>query len=271
MPRRFDPSRALATPRAVKALIGPIPRVIADDLWAKLLWAGLNLTDADLATSRNARNCYPVELIRALAVTWLFGGLRSDEIVRLRVGCVRWQPRADGADRVCLLDVPAHKTGAPFTKPVDPLVGQAIDAWEAVRPAQPPLLDPRTGELVALLFCVRAKRVARAYFNQALIPTLCRKAGVPQRDARGRITSHRARSTIASQLYNAKEPMTLFELQAWLGHRSPQSTQHYTQITPTRLTQAYADAGADDAALPPRNHDAHRQHDPSPSTTSGTR
>ena len=66
---------------------------------------------------------------------------------------------------------------------------------------------------------------------------------MPREDARGRITSHRARSTIASQLYNAKEPMTLFELQAWLGHRSPQSTQHYTQITPTRLAQAYADAG----------------------------
>ncbi|MGH6690153.1 MAG: tyrosine-type recombinase/integrase, partial [Gammaproteobacteria bacterium] len=75
-------------------MIGPIPRVIADGLWAKLLWAGLNLTDADLVTSRNARNCYPVELVRALAVTWLFGGLRSDEIVRLRVGSVRWQPRA---------------------------------------------------------------------------------------------------------------------------------------------------------------------------------
>jgi hypothetical protein len=92
MPRRFDPARALATPRAVKALIGPAPRIIADDLWAKLLWAGLNLTAADLTTARNARNCYPVELVRALAVTWLFGGLRSDELVRLRVGCVRWQP-----------------------------------------------------------------------------------------------------------------------------------------------------------------------------------
>jgi len=243
IPRRFDPARALATPRAVKALIGPTPRVIADELWAKLLWAGLNLEPCDLATSARGRYCYPLELVRALAVTWLFTGLRSDEIVRLRVGCVRWQPGADGADRVCLLDVPAHKTGTPFTKPVDPLVGRAIEAWEAVRPVQPPLLDPRTGELVAMLFCGRAKRVASGYFNQALIPVLCRKAGVPRADARGRITSHRARSTIASQLYNAKEPMTLFELQAWLGHRSPQSTQHYTQITPTRLAQAYADAG----------------------------
>jgi len=242
IPRRFDPARALATPRAVRALIGPRPRVIADDLWAKLLWAGLNLDDADLATSHHY--CYPVKLVRALAVTWLFAGLRSDEIVRLRVGCVRWQPRADGApDRVCLLDVPAHKTGAPFTKPVDALVGQAVEAWEAVRPVQPPLRDPRTGEVVAILFCLRATRVARAYLNQTLIPVLCRKAGVPRADARGAITSHRARATIASQLYNAKEPMTLFELQGWLGHRSPLSTQHYTQITPTRLAQAYADAG----------------------------
>jgi hypothetical protein len=68
---------------------------------------------------------------------------------------------------------------------------------------------------------------------------LCRKAGVPAADVRGNITSHRARSTI----YNAKEPMTLFELQAWLGHRSPQSTQFYAKISPATLTRAYDDAG----------------------------
>ena len=40
----------------------------------------------------------------------------------------------DGArDQVCLLDVPAHKTGAPSPKPVDALVGKAIDAWGTVR------------------------------------------------------------------------------------------------------------------------------------------
>ena len=85
--------------------------------------------------------------------------------------------------------------------------------------------------------------MARNYINAAIIPTLCRKAGVPAADARGRITSHRARSTIASQLYNAKDPMTLFELQAWLGHRSPNSTQYYARITPTTLAKAYNDAG----------------------------
>jgi integrase len=248
IPRRFDPGRALATPRAVKALIGPMPRVIADTVWAKLLWAGVHLDLPDLRMDRRGRSCYPLAMVRALALTWLFSGLRSDEIARLRVGCVRWQAPVGGedsgaADPVCLLDIPVHKTGTAFTKPVDPLLGRALETWEAVRPVQPPLPDHRTGERVALLFCYRAKRVARAYLNLTLIPALCRKAGIPRADARGPITSHRARSTIASQLYNAKEPMTLFELQAWLGHRSPQSTQHYTQITPTRLTQAYADAG----------------------------
>jgi hypothetical protein len=74
---------------------------------------------------------------------------------------------------------------------------------------------------VHLLFAARARGMSTAYINNTIIPMLCRKAGVPTVDVRGAITSHRARSTIASQLYNAKEPMTLFELQAWLGHRSP--------------------------------------------------
>ena len=140
---------ALATPRSVKALIGPAPRVIADDVWAKLLWAGLHLEPADLATARGGY-CYPIELVRALAVTWLFSGLRADEIARLRTGCVRWHASSDASEEpVCLLDIPSHKTGAPFTKPVDPLVGHAIETWEAVRPVQPLRLDPRTGERVA--------------------------------------------------------------------------------------------------------------------------
>ncbi|MBE8519277.1 tyrosine-type recombinase/integrase [Amycolatopsis sp. H6(2020)] len=252
LPRRFDPLRALATPRSIAALLGPDPRVIADEIWAKLLWAGLNLQTEDLPVTKSG-HFYPLELVRGVTLTWLFGGLRSDEIARLRVGCIRWQH--DGAaitgdsqqvlarDAVCLLDVPTNKTGTAFTKPVDPILGQALDVWQALRPAQPQLLDRRTGERVDPLFAVRARRVSSHYINNTVIPMLCRKAGVPTADVRGNITSHRARSTIASQLYNAKEPMTLFELQAWLGHRSPQSTQYYAKITPNTLAKAYSDAG----------------------------
>jgi hypothetical protein len=190
-------------------------------------------------------------MVRAITLTWLFSGQRSDEIARLRLGCIRWQhdqpPAGDGpwpSDApVCLLDIPTHKTGTAFTKPVDPLLGRAIEAWQALRPAQPPMLDRKTGEKVHFLFAVRAGRISKNYINDTIIPALCRKAGIPAADVRGPITSHRARSTIATQLYNAKEPMTLFELQAWLGHRSPESTQHYAKITPNTLAKAYNDAG----------------------------
>ena len=253
----FEPRRVFATPRAINALIGPRPRVLADDVWAKLLWAGLQLNDADLRTARprfgSTWQVYPLAFVKAAAIAWLFAGLRSDEIVRLRVGCIRWQPADNGPaaatthvpgdGATCLLDVPTHKTGSCYTKPVDPVLGDAIAVWEEQRPSQPLLIDRKTGERVSVLFCLRGRALPTQYLNQTLIPLLCQKAGVPLEDARGRITSHRARATIASQLYNAKEPMTLFELQAWLGHRSPHSTQYYARITPTTLAQAYRDAG----------------------------
>ncbi|WP_366931911.1 tyrosine-type recombinase/integrase [Paraburkholderia xenovorans] len=100
----------------------------------------------------------------------------------------------------------------------------------------------KTSERVDFLFSYRARSLPREYLNQSLIHLLCRKAGIPRADARGQINSHRARSTIASQLFNAREPMTLFELQAWLGHRSPVTTQHYVAFTPTRLARAYSEA-----------------------------
>jgi hypothetical protein len=146
-------------------------------------------------------------------------------------------------DAVCLLEVPVQKTGLAFTKPVDRVVGEAITAWERERPDQPALLDRKTTELVQILFGCRGRPIGEGFLNTTLIPAICRKAGVPEHDARGAITSHRARATIATQLSNSKEPLSLLELQAWLGRSLPQSTQYYARITPTRLAKAYADAG----------------------------
>ncbi len=248
IPVRFDPGRCIRTPRSIASLIGPNPRTIDAAVWAKLVAAGLDLAGEDLP-----RGCpYPVGMIRALATVWLFAGLRADEIVRLRVGCAR-RHRSDATvaatgetlpeDAVCFLDVPTNKTSTAFTKPVHPVVAQRIAEWEAQRPPdQPEALDRKTGELVRFLFSVRNRPVAKDYLNNRLIPLLCRKAGVPENDSRGKITSHRARATIASQLYNGPEPLSLTELQAWLGHKDPKSTQSYARIDPTRLAKKYADS-----------------------------
>jgi integrase len=108
-------------------------------VWAKLLWAGLNIEPDDLPANPSGL-FYPITLIRALTLAWLFSGLRSDETIRLRVGCIRWQHDATPTpsdshniladDAVCLLDVPVHKTGTAFTKPVDPILGKAVEAWQ---------------------------------------------------------------------------------------------------------------------------------------------
>jgi site-specific recombinase XerC len=247
IPRRLDPRRSFAAPRSLRALIGPKPKIIANEIWAKLLWAGLNLEEGDLTRNAHGSHFYPVLLVKALSVVWLFSGLRVDEIQRLRVGCTRenWNtdPPSAAAAAVCNLDVPVNKTSHAFTKPVDQIVGESIRAWEAQRPDQPAALDEKTGEVVHFLFAYRGRRPAKDYINKTLVPILCRKAGVPLQDARGKITSHRARSTIASQLFNAKEPMSLFELQRWLGHKWANSTQHYLDISPTKLAQSFHNAG----------------------------
>jgi hypothetical protein len=95
IPRKFGPVLGMVTPKSLIALIGPNPRAIADDIWAKLVWAGLNLTADDLPRrgpgkrGHSRPHAYPIEMCRALAIVWLFAGLRKNEISRLRLGCIR--------------------------------------------------------------------------------------------------------------------------------------------------------------------------------------
>ena len=67
-------------------------------------------------------------------------------------------------------------------------------------------------------------------------------AGIPRADERGAITSHRARATLATLLYNAPEGLSLFELMQWLGHTNPASTQQYVRVKPTKLAASYTKA-----------------------------
>ncbi|MCX4615666.1 tyrosine-type recombinase/integrase [Streptomyces mirabilis] len=251
---RFDPRRVLALPLSVRAGRDPDPRIIDDAAWAKLMAAGLTLTCDDLRAYGTPRakaagwhaNHYPIEMIRALVGVWLFGGLRMDEIRRLELECVRWDQATDPDNgetyRVCLLHIPANKTTAAFSKPVDPIVGELIDAWKDVRPAQPDITDRKTGQRRQHLFCYRAQLIGSAYLNDKLIAILCAKAGIPESDSRGALTSHRARATIATQLLNANDPLSLADLQQWLGHKHPSSTRYYVKILQRTLSAAYKKA-----------------------------
>lgn len=259
LPRTFNPLRSIPIPQSILSLLGPNPRIIEKSIWAKIMHAGLNLTEKDLYENINRETNindsqlflqYPFELVKAVTIVWLFAGLRYNEIKRLRVGCIRWDSsdlqdiKETGSfnDDICLLTVPVNKTSSEFVKPVDPLVGKAIEAWEKIRPKALTKTDLKTGEMVHFLFYWKENLLGRAYVNRTIIPMLCQKAGVPPTDVRGNITSHRARATIATQLYNSNSRMELFDLQAWLGHKNPTSTQHYVKILPTKLAEAYKSA-----------------------------
>lgn len=248
--KHFNPKHSLTAPAYIHTQIGPNPRLIAGDVWAQLLQAALDLTEADIQpdpASHMPGPHYPLPLVQALALIWVFGGLRADEIRRLRVGCIRWDSFEDPGQTppqppaVVLLRVPANKTTGSFEKPISHFAAEAIRQWEQVRPESPPLLDPKTGEMVHFLFVYRGRGLGVHYLNKQLIPLLCAKAGVPLTDARGRITSHRARSTISSYLVTGEQAMTLLELKTWLGHSRISSTLHYVKPTLTRVAAAYTD------------------------------
>jgi hypothetical protein len=141
-----------------------------------------------------------------------------------------------------MLTVPANKTNAGYSKPVHRAMGDAIHECEAVRSSLPQCVDAKTGRRVNYLLMDRGRQLGVNFINLTLIPILCEKAGVPLSDAKGNITSHRARSTIASQLYNAPEPMSLDALKEWLGHGSAESTKWYAALGHTRLAREYLSA-----------------------------
>ncbi|MBV9691665.1 MAG: site-specific integrase [Ktedonobacteraceae bacterium] len=245
IPLVFNPDRYLSLPRSVRNKIGPDPRVIDRALWAKLVWSGQHLESEDLPSK-----IYPLEMVRAVAAVWLFTALRSDEVCRLQLGCIEW-PATDIIDpetgkrvtreQVCYLHIPANKTAPAFKKPVAPYVGKMIDAWEKVRPPQKPELDRKSAEKVSYLFSLRGQRLGHAYINMVLIPMLSAKANVPPLDHRGRVTSHRARATIATFLGNCENPMSLWQLMRWLGHRTEETTRHYVDADITKVAVKVAE------------------------------
>jgi len=245
IPLVFNPQRYLALPHSVKNKIGPDPRVIDRPLWAKLIWAGQHLEVEDLASTT-----YPLEMVRAVAAVWLFTALRSDEICRLQLGCIEW-PVTDitdpetgkkvGKEQVCYLHIPANKTSPAFKKPVAPYVGKMIADWERLRPAQKLVLDRKGAEKVAYLFSLREQRLGKRYINHVLIPLLAAKANMPPLDQRGRVTSHRARATIATFLGNCENPMSLWQLMRWLGHRTEATTRNYVDADITKVAVKVAE------------------------------
>jgi len=248
--RHFNPERAFTTPKLVQRAVYPRPRPIDDSHWIKLRAASLSLQLEDLPLSAGKRHYpYPLEMMRAIAATWTFSGCRADEIYRLELGCVYLERVPEQTDpETCntipafdqyMLRVPANKTCSEFVKPIEEPMARAIIAWENVRLAQPEMVDRITGRPTSYLFCNRGRKFSKGFINRILIPILLRKAGLPKKDSRGVITSHRARSTLATKLYNPASGLTALDVMHWLGHTRLTTGQYYIELAPVRLMTAF--------------------------------
>jgi hypothetical protein len=182
---------------------------------------------------------YPLPLLRAVALVWVTGCRRSDEIRRLPLECVRqeWAPemvdengiQLESAENLWYLRVPHNKYKGDFWTPIPQYTAEAILAWKAVRPPnQAPLPDRKTARLTEYLFQYKGRKIGGSFLNQSLIPLLCKAAGLtdeqgkPYKDAIGRITSHRARASTA--YYLKAMGMTPYDIGKLLGHTNPNQT-----------------------------------------------
>jgi integrase len=238
----FNPQQAFETPAAVKRLIQPDPRDIDVPFWYKLAYAAATLSQEDLVGTGS----YPLSYYRAAGLLWVTSARRSNEIARLRVGCVRrdWDPGmldengvcVEQETQLCYLHIPSNKTCGPFWIWIPECTATAIEAWQQERPdKQFPKIDPKDGARGDFLFCYRNQRMSEGFLNTALIPLLCRKAGIPEADARGTITSHRARSTIATML--RKRGVSLDDIAHYLGHANSRSVTSYARTNPVQFAR----------------------------------
>ena len=83
----FSPMEVLTTPRHIRQLMDLAdPRDIDLRVWARLVMAAATLSQNDLPQGTTT---YPLSLYRALALIWVTSARRPNEIVRLRLDCVR--------------------------------------------------------------------------------------------------------------------------------------------------------------------------------------
>ena len=235
----WNPADALATPEHVMAQVQPNPRNVEEEAWLKLVWTACTLNAEMVKGAAPGMKMYPLPLWRAVALVWVTGCRRSDEIRRLPLDCVRneWAPemvdehgvQLEPAENLWYLLVPTSKYRGSFWTPIPQYTAEAILAWKAIRPTnQSPLPDRKTEKPTEYLFQYRGKKLGKAFINDFLIPLLCKAAGLvdeqgePYRDAIGPITSHRARASTA--YYLKMMGMTPFDIGKLLGHTNPNRT-----------------------------------------------
>ena len=257
LPRAFDPREALATPADIqKALEGSEPRDIAPAIWQRLAIQAARLTREDLGPAPY----WPFSAVQAMALLWVSTARRPNELLRLRVDCVReqWEPQMrdedgdplpsggdivgeDRGTKVAYLHIPSSKYSGPAWVWIPQYTAEALARWRRERGEdRVQHYDHKDRVFTDLLFSHRGKRMGVTFLNRRLIPLLCAKANVDPFDAEGAYTAHRGRSARISLLHACG--LELEDLAAYALHKDTKTIKKYARRNPIHLHRKVARA-----------------------------
>jgi integrase len=176
----------------------------------------------------------PYQRAALLIARW--SGARRDEICRLSVDCLDSYP--DGTPR---LRIPAGKTNRERMVPLHDEAAEAIRYLLSIRPrACRGLRDSHTGLETHYLFTHHGKRYSSAYLFEVSLKRACDIAGLVTPDGRAKVTAHRFRHTVATQL--ARKGAKLNTIMRVLGHESANHTMVYLHISDQEVLDDYSAA-----------------------------
>jgi integrase len=169
---------------------------------------------------------------RAALIIARWSGARRGEIARLELDCL--DSYLDGTPR---LRVPAGKTATERMIPLHPEAAEAIRELQALsRPARG-FPDEHSGRETPRLFVLQGRRLSTGYLFDAALQTACERARLVDSEGRARITAHRFRHTVGTDLVEGGA--RLHTVMKMLGHTSTGMTLVYAHLSDATLREEY--------------------------------
>lgn len=211
------PGRPLLSPADYPKGVRRVPRYIPEDELYTLMEAIRGL------------EC-PYQRTALLIARW--SGTRRSEIERLGYDCLDSYP--DGTPR---LRIPAGKTGRERVVPLNEEAAEAIRELQTISKPGRGLPDPVTDEITRYLFTNYGKPFSRHYLFEEPLRRVCAELGLLTPDGKHRVTAHRFRHTLGTQL--AERGAKLHTIMSILGHESPQMSMVYARISDETVRKDY--------------------------------